>query len=58
MATLVQIRDVPDEVHRTLKARAARDGVYDAQYAGLAVRTSTGRGASLAILLRSFHPPL
>lgn len=24
---MVQIRDVPDEVHRTLKARAAREGM-------------------------------
>lgn len=27
MSKMVQIRDVPDEVHRTLKARAAREGM-------------------------------
>lgn len=24
---MIQVRDVPDEVHRTLKARAAREGM-------------------------------
>jgi plasmid stability protein len=32
MGTLVQVRDVPDEVHRTLKARAAREGVSLSEY--------------------------
>jgi plasmid stability protein len=32
MGTLVQIRDVPDEVHRTLKARAAQEGVSLSEY--------------------------
>jgi antitoxin FitA len=32
MGTLVQIRDVPDEVHRILKARAAREGVSLSEY--------------------------
>jgi antitoxin FitA len=27
MPKMVQIRDVPDQVHRTLKARAAREGM-------------------------------
>ncbi len=27
MSKMVQIRDVPDDVHRTLKARAAREGM-------------------------------
>ena len=27
MSKMVQIRDVPDQVHRTLKARAAREGM-------------------------------
>lgn len=27
MGVLVQVRDVPDEVHRVLKARAAAEGV-------------------------------
>lgn len=32
MATLVQIRDVPDEVHRTLKSRAAAAGMSMSEY--------------------------
>ncbi len=32
MGTLVQIRDVPDEVHRTLKSRAAAAGVSLSEY--------------------------
>ena len=32
MGRLVQIRDVPDDVHRTLKARAAMSGVSLSEY--------------------------
>jgi antitoxin FitA len=32
MGVLIQIRDVRDEVHRTLKARAAREGVSLSEY--------------------------
>lgn len=32
MGTLIQVRDVPEEVHRTLKARAAREGVSLSEY--------------------------
>jgi antitoxin FitA len=32
MGTLIQIRDVRDDVHRTLKARAAREGVSLSEY--------------------------
>jgi plasmid stability protein len=32
MGTLIQVRDVPDEVHRTLKARAAREGLSLSEY--------------------------
>ena len=32
MGSLVQIRDVPDHVHRTLKARAATQGVSLSEY--------------------------
>ena len=32
MGVLVQIRDVPEEVHRTLKARAAARGVSLSEY--------------------------
>lgn len=32
MATLVQIRDVPEDVHRILKSRAAASGVSLSEY--------------------------
>lgn len=32
MGVLIQIREVPDEVHRTLKARAAASGVSLTEY--------------------------
>lgn len=42
MGTLVQIRDVPEEVHRTLKSRAAAAGVSLSEY----LRTVLERTAS------------
>ena len=41
MGVLVQIRDVPDEVHRTLKSRAAGAGVSLSEY----LRTELARTA-------------
>jgi plasmid stability protein len=32
MGILLQVRDVPDDVHRTLKARAAASGVSLSEY--------------------------
>lgn len=32
MGKLVQVRDVPDEVHRTLKVRAAQSGISLSDY--------------------------
>jgi plasmid stability protein len=32
MSTMIQVRNVPDEVHRTLKARAAAAGVSLSDY--------------------------
>lgn len=42
MGALVQIRDVPDDVHRLLKARAAASGVSLSEY----LRTVLERAAS------------
>jgi antitoxin FitA len=42
MGVLVQIRDVPEEVHHTLKARAAMSGVSLSEY----VRSVLARSAS------------
>ena len=39
---LLQIRDVPDDVHRTLKARAAASGVSLSEYTrGVLARSAT-----------------
>lgn len=32
MGTLIQVRDVPEDVHRTLKARAAQGGLSLSEY--------------------------
>jgi plasmid stability protein len=32
MGTLIQVRNVPDDVHRALKARAAREGLSLSEY--------------------------
>jgi plasmid stability protein len=42
MGTLVQIRDVPEDVHHTLKARAAASGVSFSEY----LRSVLARSAS------------
>jgi plasmid stability protein len=42
MGVLMQIRDVPEEVHRVLKARAAASGVSLSEY----VRTMLARAAA------------
>ncbi len=42
MGILIQIRDVPDDVHRALKARAAASGVSLSEYArSVLARTTT-----------------
>jgi plasmid stability protein len=42
MGVLVQIRDVPEDVHRTLKARAALAGVSLSEYVrGVLTRTAS-----------------
>ena len=41
MGVLLQVRDVPDEVHRTLKARAAASGTSLTEYVrGLLARAA------------------
>lgn len=40
---LLQIRDVPDDVHRTLKARAAASGVSLSEYARGVLRRASER---------------
>jgi antitoxin FitA len=43
MSKMVQIRDVPDKVHRTLKARAAREGMSLSDYIKRELERSTER---------------
>lgn len=43
MSKMIQIRDVPDSLHRTLKARAALEGKSLSSYLLEIVRESAGR---------------
>jgi len=43
MSTMIQIRNVPDEVHRTLKARAAMAGMSLSDYLLQEVRKIASR---------------
>ena len=43
MGVLVQIRDLPEDVHRTLKARAAASGVSLSEYARGVLRRDAQR---------------
>ncbi|HUN79178.1 MAG TPA: hypothetical protein VMU32_09675 [Solirubrobacteraceae bacterium] len=43
MGTMLQIKDVPDEVHRVLKARAALAGVSLTEYARRTLEQSARR---------------
>lgn len=58
MGVLVQIRDVPEEVHRTLKARAAMQGTSLSEYlrAELARVAAAPTAAELETRLRSREP--
>lgn len=58
MGTLIQIRDVRDDVHRTLKARAASEGVSLSEYlrSELERVASTPTSAELLARLQSRKP--
>jgi plasmid stability protein len=43
MGTLVQVRDVPEEVHRTLKSRAAASGRSLSEYVRRLLERDAGR---------------
>jgi plasmid stability protein len=49
---LLQIRNVPDEVHRTLKARAAMAGMSLSEYALAELRRAAERPTREEILAR------
>jgi antitoxin FitA len=52
MGVLIQIRDVPDEVHRTLKARAAASGVSLSEYARNVLARTTTRPTPAELAVR------
>jgi plasmid stability protein len=43
MASMIQVRNVPDEIHRTLKARAALEGRTLSDYLGEELRRLAAR---------------
>jgi plasmid stability protein len=52
MGVLVQIRDVPEGVHRELKARAALSGVSLSEYARSVLARATARPTSTELAAR------
>lgn len=60
MGTLIQIRDVPDEVHRKIKARAAAGGVSMTEYVrsilGQAVARPTPEELAARVRARGIAP--
>ena len=58
MSTMIQIRNVPDDIHRQAKARAALAGVTLSEYALQALRRELARptSAELAARVRALEP--
>ena len=58
MSTMIQIRNVPDEVHRAAKARAALEGMTLSDYALAALRQAVNRPtlAEIAARVRLLEP--
>jgi plasmid stability protein len=58
MATMIQIRNVPDDVHRRAKARAALAGMTLSEYALRALRRAVEEPTmeELAARIRSLPP--
>jgi plasmid stability protein len=52
MGTLVQVRDVPEDVHHTLKARAAASGVSFSEYLRSLLARSASRPTPAELALR------
>lgn len=52
MTTMIQIRNVPEDVHRELKARAALEGVSMSELVLRAIRTTIERPTRGEILQR------
>ncbi len=58
MPTMIQIRNVPDPIHREAKARAARRGLTLSQFALQALERELSRptAAELAARIRALEP--
>lgn len=58
MSTMIQIRNVPDEIHREAKARAAREGLTLSDFALRALQRELDRPttAELAARVRELEP--
>lgn len=58
MSTMIQIRNVPDELHRRAKARAALSGVTLSELAMQALRRELARptASELAARIRALEP--
>lgn len=54
MSKMIQIRNVPDDLHRTLKARAAQEGMSLSDYL-LAEIQKTAERPSLSELRKRLH---
>jgi plasmid stability protein len=52
MSTMVQIRNVPDELHRRLKVRAATEGISMSDYVLREIRKSLDRPTRQEVLER------
>jgi plasmid stability protein len=52
MSTMVQIRNVPDELHRRLKVRAATEGMSMSDYVLREIRKSLDRPTRQEVLER------
>jgi len=57
MSTMLQIRNVPDKLHRTLKARAALAGMTMSDYALRMIRTALERPTREELLARLAELP-
>lgn len=58
MSTMIQIRNVPDEIHRAAKARAALEGLSLSEFALAALRDAVSRPtlAELSARIRLLEP--
>ena len=58
MSTMIQIRNVPDELHRAAKARAALDGMTLSDFALAALREALDRPTveEIAARIRLLEP--